>query len=63
MLLVDNILVDNSQVVAHVAGYNIHRGYRSIQVVTLLRGSRLLKCCDDLLPEIVELPKDAHFLN
>jgi len=61
MLVVDNILADNSQVVAHVAGYNVHSGYCSIQVVTLVKGSMLLRCHDDLSQ--VTLPEDAHFLR
>jgi len=60
MLVVYSILADNSQVVAHVAGYNIHSGYCSFQVVTLVRGSMLLRCHDDLSPEQVTLPEDAH---
>ena len=53
--LVDNIFIDNSQLVAHahVAKCSINSGYYSIQLITLLSGSRLLKCCDDLLPELV----------
>ena len=29
----------------------------------LLRDSLLLRCCADHFPELVELSKDAHFLN